>query len=130
MAESTPTQADIRATIVHMQNLARADEANLAKAHDDVASTQAALAAAIGKLTQATRQIDAKQREVDALQTDRDRLKTELDAASSKLWWYRLHWWGAWIMLGLGLLACLAFAFLKFTGRLALAGAAVAAKIP
>lgn len=51
-------------------------------------------------------------------------------AVEKKLSWYRWHWWGSWIVLGLGVLACGVFAFLKFTGRLALAGAAISAKIP
>ncbi len=56
----------------------------------------------------------------DASETAR---ANKLDKA---VWWYRLHWWGAWVMLGLGVAACLLFAFLKFTGRLAV----VAAKVP
>lgn len=59
----------------------------------------------------------------DASETAR---ANKLDKA---LWWYRVHWWGAWIMLGLGVAACLFFAFLKFTGRLSLSAAQVAAKL-
>lgn len=40
--------------------------------------------------------------------------------AEKSLSWYRWHWWGSWIALGLGIVACGVFAFLKFTGRLAL----------
>lgn len=54
----------------------------------------------------------------------------KLDKAAKALWWYRLHWWGAWIMLILGIIACLLFAWAKATGRLALFGATVASKIP
>lgn len=43
--------------------------------------------------------------------------------AEKALSWYRWHWWGSWIALGAGILACGVFAFLKFTGRLAIAGA-------
>jgi hypothetical protein len=46
-----------------------------------------------------------------------------------KLSWYRWHWWGSWIALGAGVLACGIFAFLKFTGRLTLSAAQVAAKV-
>jgi hypothetical protein len=41
-------------------------------------------------------------------------------AVEKKLSWYRWHWWGSWIVLGLGVLACGILAFLKFTGRLAI----------
>ena len=51
-------------------------------------------------------------------------------ADEKALSWYRWHWWGSWIVLGLGVVACGLIAFLKFTGKLALAGAAISAKIP
>lgn len=56
-----------------------------------------------------------------------DRQMTEaLNKANKALNWYRWHWWGSWIVLGLGVLACGVLAFLKFTGRLAIAGAKIA----
>jgi signal transduction protein with GAF and PtsI domain len=39
--------------------------------------------------------------------------------AENALHWYRWHWWGSWIALGLGVLACVVFALLKATGKLA-----------
>lgn len=45
------------------------------------------------------------------------------------LHWYRWHWWGSWIVLGLGVLACGLLAFLKFTGRLAIASAPLVTRI-
>jgi hypothetical protein len=39
---------------------------------------------------------------------------------SKSLAWYRLHWWTAWIVAGLGVVVCVVLAFLKATGRLAL----------
>lgn len=50
-------------------------------------------------------------------------------SAEKKLSWYRWHWFGSWIVLGLGVLACGVFAFLKFTGRLAFSGAQIASKL-
>jgi len=38
--------------------------------------------------------------------------------AEKSLSWYRWHWWGSWIVFGLGVLAVLILAFLKFTGKL------------
>lgn len=49
--------------------------------------------------------------------------------AEKALSWYRWHWWGSWIALGLGIVACGIFAFLKFTGRLAFTGAKIASKL-
>jgi chromosome segregation ATPase len=56
-----------------------------------------------------------------------DKLTDELNAAevarakdSKALLWYRLHWWAAWIVAGLGVVVCVVLAFLKATGRLAL----------
>lgn len=40
-------------------------------------------------------------------------------ASEKKLSWYRWHWWGAWIVFGVGVLACIALAVLKFMGKLA-----------
>lgn len=58
-----------------------------------------------------------------------DALKLASDASEERrlrvideksLSWYRWHWWGSWIALGLGVLACVIVAILKFTGKLAL----------
>lgn len=51
--------------------------------------------------------------------------RTKRIADEKKLSWYRWHWYGSWIALGLGVVACLVFAFLKFTGRLAIVGAKI-----
>jgi hypothetical protein len=60
----------------------------------------------------------AAQKLADEATAERDkRIKVE-----KALSWYRWHWWGSWIVLGLGIVACGLLAFLKFTGRLAIAG--------
>jgi hypothetical protein len=43
--------------------------------------------------------------------------------AEKALSWYRWHWYIGWIVMGLGVIVCGIFAFLKFTGRLALKSA-------
>lgn len=78
---------------------------------DAVASQNIALTATGGALSKLT-ELEAHDAKVTA----------QLNKADTALNWYRLHWWGSWIMLGLGVLACLVVAFLKFTGRLAMAG--------
>lgn len=58
---------------------------------------------------------------------------TELSATvasqANTISWYRWHWWGSWIALGAGIIACGFLAFLKFTGKLALVAGEVAAKV-
>jgi chromosome segregation ATPase len=59
---------------------------------------------------------DSAQKLADAASQEREkRIKAE-----SSLHWYRMHWWGAWIVFGLGILACIVLAVLKFTGKLLL----------
>lgn len=38
--------------------------------------------------------------------------------AEKSLSWYRWHWWGSWIVLGVGIIACIIFAVIKFAGKL------------
>lgn len=52
-----------------------------------------------------------------ATQERESRIKAEKVAS-----YYRWHFWLSWIVLGLGILACVFVAFLKFTGRLVIGG--------
>lgn len=114
----TPTRADLLKTVQHIQSLAKEQQAAL--------DNEKALHAAVEKaLINATNAIAVLQKQVQDQTNKLNSTQDKLDKASKALWWYRLHWWGAWVMLGLGILACGAFAFLKFTGRLAV----VASKI-
>jgi len=56
--------------------------------------------------------------EVESATEERNKDQIKWAADSKALMWYRLHWWGAWIVAGLGVAACGFLAFLKFTGRL------------
>lgn len=78
-----------------------------------------------GARVQLDTQLQEQTKKANKLAAHSDKSDAALAAASKKLWWYRLHWWGAWIALTLGVLACGAFAFLKFTGRMAVASAKV-----
>lgn len=119
----TPSRADLLATVDHIQRLAQDAEANLAKEKDLHLQTANAL-------TVTSKQLVDLQTRVNDVTDKANEYSAKYSAAEKSLWWYRLHWWGAWIMLGLGVLACAIVAFLKFTGKLAVAGAAVAAKVP
>jgi uncharacterized NAD(P)/FAD-binding protein YdhS len=116
---SKVTAEDIRKTEEHRNALLAQQKSELEAEKADHLKVGTALAAAT------TANLDL-QKKVDALNEHANKLQGSLDAANKKLWWYRLHWWGAWVMLGLGVAACLVFAFLKATGRLAV----VASKVP
>lgn len=46
-----------------------------------------------------------------------------------KLWWYRLHFWGAWIALGSAIVAAVIWAFLKWGAKWGLKLGRAAAKV-
>ncbi len=119
----TPTRADLLKTVQHIQALSRAQEAVLEqeKAQHNIVTN--ALASAVGSIGVLQEQV---QKQTDKLNATQDKL----DKTAKALWWYRLHWWGAWIVFGLGVVACILLAFLKFTGRLAIAAAPIVAKVP
>ena len=66
----------------------------------------------------------------DGRNTDQKEWAKDSSAKMKIITWYRLHFWLTWIVFGLGLVACGAWAFLKFTGRLAGSAAVVASRIP
>ncbi len=120
----------ILATVKHMRDLLNEAMATIEHQREQLLGTIDSLnlannstSTALNTITALTKQVQ----EVTKHDADETARANKLDKA---VWWYRLHWWGAWIMLGLGVLACAVFAFLKLTGRLALAGSAIAAKIP
>jgi hypothetical protein len=120
---------DIIKTAIHQGELFQEEHAirlDLQKNLDDATQRITAIVdAATGGLAHTT----TLQQGITVL-ADHDAKETErANKLDKALWWYRLHWWGAWIMLGLGVLACAVFAFLKFSGRVAITGAKVAAAI-
>lgn len=128
--DQIPSRNALLQTIDHIQRIAREQQDNLELEKKEHLKADKALEMVSSSLADATTanlklQVDIK-KQTDKLNETQDKL----DKTAKALWWYRLHWWGAWVMLGLGVLACAVFAFLKFTGRLAIVGAAVASKIP
>jgi hypothetical protein len=128
LAKLTP--ADIAATVRHEHELNGQLLQINAKQRDELASVASSQTAALNASTSAIGQLASYAKQVTDLASHDATVTAQLNKAEKSLWWYRLHWWGAWIMLGLGVLACLVLAFLKFTGRLAILGTAVASKIP
>lgn len=88
---------------------------------ETVASQNIALVAAGGALNEITK----LNGEIRAL-ADHDASVTEkLNKANKALWWYRLHWWGAWVMLGLGVAACFFFYGAKIMAKIGLKAAVI-----
>lgn len=120
------SKADIVKTIqsrdrLHLELQQKFDDQQIHIVTQDKVLVQTASA-----LSNATVQIGVLQKQIQE-QTDKlNSTQDKLTKAEKALWWYRLRWWGAWVVFGLGIVACGLLAFLKFTGRLA----AVAAKIP
>src|SRR5581483_239750 len=114
-SQEKPTPDELLQTVKHIQSLARDVQSDLDKEKEQHALAQKALG-------------EANKRADKLAQHDKE-VSDQLNDANKKLWWYRLHWWGSWIVLGIGVLLSIVFAFLKFTGRLSIAAAGVAAKI-
>lgn len=128
--EPTPSNAALRATIEHIQRLSKDQQANLEKEKQGHQEADASLETSVITLSRATTQIIDLQKQVQA-QTDKlNSTQDKLDKAAKALWWYRVHFFLGWIILGTGIAACIFFAFLKLTGRLAILGTAIAAKVP
>jgi SpoU rRNA methylase family enzyme len=58
-----------------------------------------------------------------------DKLAATATKLSSKLAWYERHWWGSWIALGAGVIACIIFAALKWGVKWSAKGARAVAKV-
>jgi hypothetical protein len=121
---------DIAATAKHVMTLYGEEHQIRLQLQGNLGDAMSSVSQAVSATSNGLVHVDTLQHGIfllaahDKSETDR---ANKLDKA---VWWYRLHWWGAWIMLGLGILMCLIFAFLKLTGRLAILGTAVASKIP
>jgi hypothetical protein len=114
-SEQGPTRDQLLQTVRHIQSLAHDIQNDLDQEKAQHAITQKALD-------------DANSR-AETLAKHDATVTAQLNKAEKSLWWYRLHWWGAWIALGTGVIAICIVAFLKFTGRLSLSAAQIAAKL-
>lgn len=77
-------------------------------------------------------ELERETKKGNKLANDYNTLSAKLDKAriqhakdTKTVWWYRLHWWGSWIVFGLGVLVCIGFAILRYTGRIAIVAAKV-----
>jgi len=116
--EAGPSRQDLLKTVDHIVVLSQDLQRNLE-------NEKAAHEATEIELIKGTKENAELQKRIDTETRDFNTTKDKLASASKKLSWYRWHWWGSWIVFGLGIVAVGFLAFLKFTGRLA----AVAAKL-
>ena len=101
--------SDIVKTADHLAELGKEQQATIAQQHTDLMAAQ--------------KSIDDLKGQIQTLHNHDADMTNCCNTCKKKLWWYRLHWWGSWIVLGLGVVACVVVAILKFTGKLAIAGA-------
>lgn len=94
---------DIRRTEEHRDQLAKALQ-------DELTAEKADHLKISMSLSDATDANLRLQRQVNTLQSN-------YDQARKSLFWYRMHWWGAWIMLGLGVAGCVLFGVLKLASK-------------
>jgi chromosome segregation ATPase len=80
----------------------------------------------LAEATAAKQQVEVDKQEYYA---NADTLAAQATKDSKALAWYRLHWYLGFIVLGAGVIICALVGFLKFTGRLSLSAAKVAAKL-
>lgn len=127
--ELRPLVAEVQSQVAALESGQEQEDEELAAANDQLYQENAQLSAATAADAQHLAEQTKYIAEANAITARANTAEAGWAADSQKLAWYRLHWWGAWIALGTGLLAIAAFAFLKFTGRLAISGAAIAAKL-
>ena len=112
IVETTPSREALFATVEHISQLAKDALKNLD-------AEKASHLATDKTLVKATDQIVDLQKKVDAITLKLNTTQDKLDATSKTLWWYRLHWYGSWIIFIIGVLVCLIFAWLKWAGPIA-----------
>lgn len=98
---NTLSTGEDEAETLHAQLAKELDDAKVAK--EQLEKDQATYVSDAGKLA-------------NSATVERDkRIKDE-----QSLSWYRWHWWGSWIVLGIGVLVCILLAVAKLAGKLAL----------
>jgi hypothetical protein len=124
------TREQMVATLKHVLRLYREAQEKIDRQEHNLADASGSLKDGLGATTKSLNTIDNLTKEIGDLKKHDEKMTGCCNECSKKLWWYRLRFWGAWIVFGLGVIACIVLAFLKFTGRLAIFGTAVASKIP
>lgn len=114
------SRGEIIATVKHLRELAKDQQAIIEDQKRHLTDAAIAQTNALKAQTQSLTELTDLQRKIDSLAAHDKSVTDKLNAAMKSLWWYRLHWWGAWIMLGIGVLLCIVLAVAKFAGRFVL----------
>lgn len=114
------SRGEIIATVKHLRELAKDQQAIIDDQKRHLSDAAVAQTNALKAQTQSMIQLTSLQNQIDTLAAHDKSVTDKLNAAMKTLWWYRLHWWGAWIMLGIGVLLCIVLAIAKFAGRFVL----------
>lgn len=121
---------DIALTAKHLVKLYQDEHATRLSLEQNIKEATTFIGGAISSTSNGLVHVDSLQDGIQKL-ADHDKKETErANKLDKALWWYRLHWWGAWVMLGLGVVTCVLFAILKATGKISFNAAQVAAKLP
>lgn len=122
------TKDQIAATLKHVMVLYKDALLIIARQSINLENAAGETATALTMQNRSLANMNDLQEEIRRLKKHDEDTTAALNKANKALWWYRLRFWGAWIVFGLGVLACIVLAFLKFTGRLSLSAAKIAAK--
>lgn len=110
---------DIIATMKHRQQLDAEVISVLTHQRDFLEQTISANAQALMEAKAAQNEIPKLKNEIEQLKKHDEDTTTRLNKANSALNWYRLRWWGSWIVFGLGVIVCILFFALKAAGKIA-----------
>jgi hypothetical protein len=114
------SREQIVATLKHVLQLYRDALAIIERQKENLANATNSQTSALNATARSLSAITDLQNQITTLAKHDKQMTNDYNAANKKLWWYRWHWWGAWLVFALGVIACGVLAFLKFTGRLAI----------
>jgi ABC-type enterochelin transport system substrate-binding protein len=127
--ELLPPIAAIRLDVDRMQHIELILSQNLASAWVKSDETEKHLNDTDARIAELEKEHANYYSDAQAIADTATALNARVIELEKKVSWYRWHWWGSWIALGAGVLACGLFAFVKFTGKSLFGLGAVAARV-
>jgi len=111
---------ELRPLVVHLQ-------ADLRDAQADNVAVRSQLTVTLTELSDASQlntvlqgKVDSQTLALNQADDQKNAALTKLSAADKALAWYRWHWWGAWVALGLAIAAAALWSLLKLSGKVAM----------
>jgi small-conductance mechanosensitive channel len=123
------SRSEIVATVKHLIELSQQQQRVIEQQKNDLASATGAQTGAFNAIASSLTEMTELQKQINGLAQHDASVTAKLNTAEKSLWWYRLHWWGAWIALALGVAACLFFYGAKLLAWIIAKSAPVAAKL-